>query len=208
MNSSITGAELILRSLEEEYSSYLSPIIDISKDTSGSRDFIEMDFNALHFDKIPYLWNIDKKEKGAFSVDTILFDSTKQILYLVEFKSSWPQKKTAQELRFKCYESLGKLLKYWTLILKKDRKEFFDIAINYCVITRPKSNQDINKASFLDALDFSGNFFKLKFLDGTFVDETRIILDKEQIFKFLSRVTGVTEMSYHRTDGTVDRYAK
>lgn len=196
----------LIENLEQKYLDCLASITEISKDSTGGKLFIEMDFQCLHLVQIPYLLGIDLNDKNALSVDTILFDRLKSTLYLVEFKSSWPKDKTAQQLRFKCYESLAKLLKYWTLVLEKDRKEFFELKINYCVITRAKNNQDTNNKSFLDALDSSANYFKLKYLDGAFVDKTRILLQEETIFKFLARVTGVQAMNYHYPDGSVKGY--
>lgn len=198
-----SDADLIIKSLEKQYSQHMATITDISRDTSRNREFIEMDFNSLHFDKIPYLLEVDKEVLATFSVDTLFFDSAKNILYLVEFKSAWPKDKIGQELRMKCYESIGKLLKYWTLILQKDRSKFFDITIRYCVITRTRARQDPRDKSFVDALEVSSNFFKLKCLDGTFLDKTRIIVDDERIFQFLTRVTGVQSMKYHEACGNI-----
>ncbi len=201
-----SGADLIIKSLEKQYSQHIATITDISRDTSKGKEFIEMGFKSLHFDKVPYLWSADKEGAIAFSVDTLLFDSTKDILYLVEFKSRWPKEKEGQELRLKCYESLGKLLKYWVTILQNDRLSFFDIKIKYCVITRARARQNPKNESFVDALEVSQNFFKLKYLDGAFLDETRIIVDDEKIFRFLTRVTGFKSMIYHKADGSVVHY--
>lgn len=198
----------LIQSLEARYSDCLASIGDISADTSQQRQFIEMDFNCLHFDKIPYHWGANKKDPTALSVDTVLLDKTKNTLYLVEFKSSWPKDRDSQQLRFKCYESLAKLLKHWTLVLKKDKRDFFELKINYCVITRGKVNQNINHSSFLEALNDTGNFFKLKYLDGAFIDKTRIIVQEDEIFQFLSRVTEAQEMNYHCMDGSVVSYPK
>lgn len=203
-----SDALLIIQELEKNFPKNLTSITEISKNKVKNETFIEMDFNCIEFDAIPYFYLEWKDKDGRnkegindhFSVDTLLFDDNNQTLYLIEFKSSWPKSPT-NEIRFKCYESLAKLMSFWILHLKRNREDFFKIKIKYCVITRAQKNQDIHHASFVDALDVSGNYFKLRSLNGLFVEKTRIIVDPKIIFTFLSRITKVNQMKYHTHDG-------
>jgi len=206
MTSNANVAKFIVESFEQEYSDKISSLFDISRDTSNNRNFIEMDFQSIHFDQIPYEWTPDQHSKNSFSVDTLLYDETKNILYLIEFKSSWPKDRIGQELRFKAYESLSKIMKYWQQKLDRNKKEFFELTINYCVITRAKATQNYQHKSFVDALTTTQNFFNLKNLDDTIFNKTRIFVDPQEIFQFLSRVTGVENMIYHHIDGTKEYY--
>lgn len=197
--------EFLIENLKRNFESDICLLEDISKDTHNDHLFIQMDYKSIHFDKVPYQWSEGKLDLHSFCVDTLIHDKNNNTLYLIEFKSGWPKGKT-QELRLKAYESIGKLMKYWQYNLKKDRKDFFEIKVRYCLITRAQSKQDSSNPRFLDALSTSRNVFSLKNLDNTIVEKTAILIDPEDIFKFLSRITGVNEMRYHHINKTYKDY--
>ncbi len=184
--------------IENKYSCFSGPITEISK--NGVNFFIDMDCDFIHLDKIPMLLDSGDTEANCFSVDTIIYCGVKNCLYLIEFKEGWPQGDSAKELRFKCYETISKLIRNWSSNLG-DRKDFFNLQIKYVVITRPPNkNIDINgliNNTFLNVLQSSKGFFKLQVLKNTYVDDVRVLVEDEKIFKFLSRVTNHHSMNYY-----------
>lgn len=184
--------------MQKKYSSFLESLTTISK--NGDFSFIEMEGNFIHMDKIPMLLDSGDTEQNCFSVDTIIHCDQTNCIYLVEFKDGWPQNESARELRFKCYETMSKLIRNWS-DNNRDRKDFFNLKMKYVVITRPprKNVQEdgaVNK-SFLQVLNNSKGFFKLGILKNTFVDDVRVFVQDEVIFRFLSRVTKTNTMIYH-----------
>ncbi|MEQ5553892.1 hypothetical protein ABN349_00895 [Providencia rettgeri] len=198
MTSNFAAKELLV-SLTSKYPDLVKPIGDVSRNDLGER-FIEMDFDCVHLDKIPFMINSTDEEKNCFCTDTIVFDEERETIYLIEFKTGWPKKENSKEIRFKCYETISKLSKHWSIFLNKNRSDFFNLKIKYCLITRGAKKQDITHHSFLKVLNGSIGFFKLKTLDNTIVDETRVIINEADIFSFLSRITGCNSMEYYNKD--------
>lgn len=167
---------------------------------NGNNLFIDMDCRFIHLDKIPMLNDRGEVESNCFSVDTIIYCSKNESIYLVEFKEGWPQRDSAQELRFKCYETLSKLIRTWTSNIGS-RGDFFKLKIKYVVITRtPNRNLDENgnaDTSFLDVLNTSQSFFKLQVLKNTYVDDVRVLVEDDKIFQFLNKVTNQDSMDYY-----------
>lgn len=197
--------------IEDKYSCFSGSLSEISK--NGDNLFIDMDCNCIHLDKIPMHIESGETEANCFSVDTIIHCGEKNCLYLIEFKEGWPQGDSAKELRFKCYETISKLIRNWSVNIG-DRKDFFQLQIKYVVITRaPNKNIDTNgliNNSFLGVLDNSKGFFKLQVLKNTYVDDVRVFVEDDKIFKFLSRITQHPSMNYYhkgqksRTEWTKD----
>jgi len=188
----------LINFIETEYSCFLDSISEISM--NGKNLFIDMDCRFVHLDKIPMLNDRGELEPNCFSVDTVIYCSNNECLYLVEFKEGWPIRDSANELRFKCYETLSKLIRAWTSNIGS-RSDFFNLKIKYVVITRaPKKNLDANggvNISFLDVLNTSQSFFKLQVLKKTYVDDVRVLVEDDKIFNFLSRVTNQDSMNYY-----------
>jgi hypothetical protein len=132
----------------------------------------------------------------------LIYDHSNNFLYLIEFKESWPRDKSdaSSEIRLKCYDSIAKLCLFWVNILGKPRKEFFDLNINYCLITRLKN--ETSHPSALAALNSTKQVFQLKMLENTFVNQTNILVTPTGIYKLLSRITRVPNMIYTKKDGT------
>lgn len=194
----ISDEKKLIDFIESQYSCFSGTLSEISK--NGDNLFIDMNCNFIHLDKIPMLIESGEVEANCFSVDTIVYCSVKDCLYLIEFKEGWPQGDSAKELRFKCYETISKLIRNWSTHIGH-RHDFFKLKIKYVVITRPpKKNIDvggvINK-SFLGVLDASKGFFKLQVLNKTYVDDVRVFVEDEKIFKFLSRITKHNSMNYY-----------
>ncbi|NBM92715.1 MULTISPECIES: hypothetical protein [Proteus] len=198
MTSNVNAEELLI-SLTSKYPDLVKPIGDVSQSDSGER-FIEMDFECIHLDKIPFMVNQSDEERNCFCTDTLIFDEERETIYLIEFKTGWPKKENSKEIRFKCYEAIAKLSKHWSIFLNKNRSDFFNLKIKYCLITRGSKKQDITHPSFLNVLNGSIGFFKLKTLDNTIVDETRVIINEQDIFSFLSRITKSHSMRYYNKD--------
>ncbi|HBQ2564269.1 TPA: hypothetical protein MYK34_005107 [Klebsiella pneumoniae] len=188
----------LINFIETEYSCFLDSISEMSK--NGKNLFIDMDCRFVHLDKIPMLTESGEVESSCFSVDTIIYCSNNDCLYLVEFKEGWPKRDSANELRFKCYDTLSKLIRTWTSNIGS-RSDFFNLKIKYVVITRaPMKNLDENgraNISFLDVLNTSQSFFKLQVLKKTYVDDVRVLVEDDKIFNFLSRVTNQHSMNYY-----------
>ncbi|WP_047709972.1 hypothetical protein [Pectobacterium atrosepticum] len=188
----------LIEFIEGKYSCFSGTISEISK--NGDNFFIDMDCNFIHLDKIPMVIESGEVEANCFSVDTIIYCGVKNCLYLIEFKEGWPQGDSAKELRFKCYETMSKLIRNWSSNIG-DRYDFFKLQIKYVVITRaPNKNIDVNgevNKSFLGILDASKGFFKLQVLKNTYVDDVRVFVEDDKIFKFLSRVTNHHSMNYY-----------
>ena len=202
---SITSNELnFLSELEKKYISSISDITDISTNTTGNKKFIEMNFNSLHFDKVPAFYSDSYENKECSSADTLIYSYHNDSLYLIEFKEGWPRHKdktdSNSDIRLKCYDSISKLCLFWVNILGKPRREFFDLKINYCLITRPKHGN--LHASALDALNSTRQAFQLKMLENTVVDQTRILVTTNSIYKFLSKITNINDMVYVNSDGS------
>lgn len=201
----ITSNELFLLSeLEKKYISSIADITDISTNTTGNKKFIEMDFNSLHFDRVPAFYSDSYENKESCSADTLIYSHHNNSLYLIEFKEGWPRHKdktdSNSDIRLKCYDSISKLCLFWVNVLKKSRKEFFDLKINYCLITRPKNGN--SHPSAVNALNSTKQAFQLKMLENTLVDQTRILVTPNSIYKLLSRITGVSDMAYVQSDGS------
>ncbi|MDV7613711.1 hypothetical protein R4666_00980 [Acinetobacter baumannii] len=197
---SITSdSKFLFESLETRYSEYIASLKDISYNESDDRYFIEMDFQSLHFDKIPALMADGYENEKSFSVDTLIYSPENDCLYLLEFKENWP-KKSGPEIRLKCYDSISKLCLFWINVLGKCRTDFFNLTIKYCLITR--STHKVCHSSFLTALNSSREVFQLKMLENTIVSQTRILVTPDSIFKFLSNITNVKEMKYIYPDKT------
>ena len=195
----ISNEKKLIDFIESEYECFLDSIREISM--NGRNLFIDMDCKFVHLDKIPMLTDCGVVEANCFSVDTIVYCSIKNCLYLIEFKEGWPQGDSAKELRFKCYDTLSKLIRNWTSSIGS-RSEFFNLKIKYVVITRaPKKNTDANNgeinSSFLSVLNASQSFFKLQVLKKTYVDDVRVLVEDDKVFKFLSRVTHNNSMDYY-----------
>ncbi len=86
------------------------------------------------------------------------------------------------------------------LFIPKNYKEFFDLNINYCLITRLKNEN--SHPSALIALNSTKQVFQLKMLENTFVNQTNILVTPTGIYKLLSRITRVPNMIYTKKDGT------
>ncbi|WP_065712602.1 hypothetical protein [Acinetobacter baumannii] len=200
--SIISNELFLLNELETKYSSHISYIKDISYNTTGKRDFIEMDFKSIHFDKVPAFYSDQYENTQSTSADTLIYNHENDYLYLIEFKESWPRDKSdsSTDIRLKCYDSIAKLCLFWVNILKKPRKEFFDLKINYYLITRPKNMT--NHPSALAALNSTRQVFQLKMLENTVVDQANILVTPKGIYKFLSTITGVSDMVYINKDST------
>ena len=163
-----------------------------------------MSFQSLHFDKVPAFYSDNYENKESSSVDTLIYSYQNDSLYLIEFKEGWPRHKdktdSNSDIRLKCYDSTSKLCLFWVNILGKPRKDFFDLKINYCLITRPKKGNTHQSA--VDALNSTRQAFQLKMLENTFVDQTRILVTPYKIYKLLSRITSVNNMAYVKSDGS------
>lgn len=202
-----SNEQLLIDELHKKHKNNLASVKEISYNDSDKRNFIEIDFKALHLDKIPVKIVRDNYTmQGSSSVDTIIYDSSKNTLYLIEFKEHFPKKKKGEKtngsLRLKCYDTLAKLCFFWTNELKYYREDFFKLKFKYCLITRNSNTHP----SFLNSLNSSNQAFKLKLLEGTFVDETRIIVKPSDIHKLLSRITSVPDMVYHNSDKTTKQF--
>lgn len=195
--------KLLINSLEENYSEHLSYLENISYNDSDDKYFIKMDFKSLHFDKIPAFMSDGYKNNKSCSVDTLIYSQDNDSLYLIEFKENWP-KHSGAEIRLKCYDSIAKLCLFWTNVLGKKRSDFFKLKINYCLITRASKAKSCEHPSFLAALNNTRETFQLKMLENTIVDQTRILITPDSIFKLLSRITKVEEMIYVNRDSTED----
>ncbi|WP_312743545.1 hypothetical protein [Cedecea neteri] len=194
----ISNEKRLIDFIERQYSCFSGTLSEISK--NGDNLFIDMSCNFIHLDKIPMLIETGETEANCFSVDTLVYCSEKDCLYLIEFKEGWPQGDSAKELRFKCYETISKLIRNWSAHIG-ERYDFFKLKIKYVVITRaPKKNVnesgEIN-SSFLNVLDASKGFFKLQVLNKTYVDDVRVFVEDDKIFKFLSRITKHNSMNYY-----------
>lgn len=192
----ISNERKLIDFISSQYANYKESLTEISK--NGSNLFIDMPCEFVHFDKVPMLLNQVDSEGNCFSVDTIIYCDKKNCIYLIEFKEGWPKGDSAKELRFKCYDTISKLVRHWSLNLG-GRQDFFSLKIKYAVITRPPAGNDsgeINE-SFLDVLNGSKSFFKLKVLQGTLVDDVSIFVEDEKIFKFLNRITNHQSMNYY-----------
>ncbi|WP_421527687.1 hypothetical protein [Morganella morganii] len=194
----ISNEKRLIDFIEEKYSRFSGSISEISK--NGDNLFIDMDCNFIHLDKIPMVIENGETVSNCFSVDTLIYCSEKDCLYLIEFKEGWPQGDSAKELRFKCYETISKLIRNWSAHIGS-RHDFFNLKIKYVVITRaPHKNIDENgeiHPSFLHVLDASKGVFKLQVLNKTYVDDVRVFVEDDKIFKFLSRVTKYNSMNYY-----------
>ncbi|OAP72425.1 MULTISPECIES: hypothetical protein [Psychrobacter] len=201
--SQISNEQKLIDGLNEHYSESLASIQEISYNVSNDRYFLDINFKALHVDNIPAL-TADKLEvTHSCSTDTILFDESNSTLYLIEFKEQWPSdKKSRVNIRLKCYDTLSKLCLFWVNILGYKREDFFNLRFKYCLITRGGKGHLTSNSSFLDALDYTNQCFKLKLLEKTFVDEAKILITPKHIHKLLSRVTQQKQMIYHNTDKT------
>ena len=200
--STISNELFLLNELEKKYSTHISYLKDISYNPTGKRDFIEIDFKSLHFDKVPAFYSDKYENSQSNSADTLIYDYSNNFLYLIEFKESWPRDKSdaSSEIRLKCYDSIAKLCLFWVNILGKPRKEFFDLNINYCLITRLKNEN--SHPSALIALNSTKQVFQLKMLENTFVNQTNILVTPTGIYKLLSRITRVPNMIYTKKNGT------
>ncbi|MDG1646626.1 hypothetical protein ACA373_22070 [Erwinia sp. STN24] len=210
----ISNEKKLIEFIESKYSCFSGTLSEISK--NGENLFIDMDCTLIHLDKIPMLIDSGDVEANCFSVDTLVYCNEKDCLYLIEFKEGWPQGDSAKELRFKCYETMSKLIRNWSSNIGI-RQDFFNLKIKYVVITRPPKknvdeNGEINK-SFLSVLDASKGFFKLQVLNKTYVDDVRVFVEDEKIFRFLSRITNHHCMNYYhkgqltRTEWKKDLYS-
>lgn len=202
--STISNELVLLNELEKKYISHISNITDISTNTTGNKKFIEMDFNSLHFDKVPAFYSDSYENKESSSADTLIYSYHNDSLYLIEFKEGWPRHKdksdSNSDIRLKCYDSISKLCLFWVNILGKSRRDFFDLKINYCLITRPKGGN--LHPSAVNALNSTKQAFQLKMLENTLVDQTRILVTPNGIYKLLSRITRVNDMVYVKSDGS------
>ncbi len=203
--STISNEFFLLTELEKTYISHISDIKDISQNTTGQKDFIEMDFKSLHFDKVPAFYSDKYENTEASSADTLIYSHDNDSLYLIEFKEGWPRHHKDKDyvnsdIRLKCYDSISKLCLFWVNILEKPRRDFFDLKINYCLITRPQDGN--THPSALNALNSTRQAFQLKMLENTVVDKTRILVTPNSIYKFLSRITNVNDMVYVNKDSS------
>lgn len=188
--------KLLVDSLEKKYYEHLALLKDISYNDSDDKYFINMEFQSLHFDKIPAFMADGYQNAKSCSVDTLIYSQDNDTIYLIEFKENWP-KHSGAEIRLKCYDSISKLCLFWTNVLGKQRTDFFKLRINYCLITR--ASKACDHPNFLAALNSTRETFQLKMLENTIVDQTRILVTPDSIFKLLSRITKVQEMKYiHR----------
>lgn len=191
-----SDSKLLFDNLNIKYPEHLSPLKDISYNDSDDKYFIEMDFNSLHFDKIPAFMSDGYENRKSCSVDTLIYSQENDSLYLIEFKENWP-KNSGADIRLKCYDSISKLCLFWTNVLGKSRHDFFKLKIKYCLITR--STHACQHPRFLEAINSTRETFQLKMLENTIVEQTRILVTPESIYKFLSRITSVKRMKYiHR----------
>lgn len=193
----------LMDGLEKHYSGSLLPLKDVSYNVTNKRNFIDIDFKAIHMDKVPALMADKSELNNIFSTDTILLDSSNNTLYLIEFKEKWP-KDDKSNLRLKCYDTLSKLCLFWVNILGYKKIDFFELKIRYCLITRTSKKNDAKNISFLNALDQSKQCFKLKLLEKSFVDKTRIIVNPEHIHQLLSRITKQNDMVYYHPDQSTE----
>lgn len=200
--SQISNEKRLIVGLEDYYSDSLTTIKETSCNTTANRDFVEVDFQVLHVDKINPLLTDGCEISHCFSVDTIIFNESKSTLYLIEFKEQWPKRDQNHKIRLKCYDTLSKLCLFWINKLSGSKEDFFNLKFKYCLITRGKSKRQEYHPSFLTALNISNQCFKLKLLENSFVEETKILITPEQIYKFLSNTTQKMDMTYHNDDGS------
>ena len=71
--STISNELFLLNELEKKYSTHISYLKDISYNPTGKRDFIEIDFKSLHFDKVPAFYS-DNYENSQSNSSFDLFD--------------------------------------------------------------------------------------------------------------------------------------
>ena len=203
--SLISDEQKIIDGLKHCYSENISSMKEVSYNQANQRDFIEINCDVLHIDKVFATLSNGSKISNCFSTDTIILDESNSTLYLIEFKEQWPKNKEPKHtIRLKCYDTLSKLCLFWINNLNFDREDFFRLKFKYCLITRPTKGNDKYPVSFLNALDLSSQCFKLKILEKTFVEETKILVSPNQIHQFLSRITKNGQMIYHHTDKSTE----
>lgn len=198
----ISNEKKLIVGLEDYYSSSLTTIKETSCNTTANRDFVEIDFQVLHVDKINPLLTDGCEISNCLSVDTIIFNESKNTLYLIEFKEQWPHRDQNHKIRLKFYDTLSKLCLFWINKLNGSKEDFFNLKFKYCLITRGKLKKQEYHSSFLTALNLSSQCFKLKLLETSFVEETKILITPMQIYSFLSNATQKINMIYHNDDGS------
>ena len=201
--SQISKEQTLIDGLKEHYAESLASLKEVSYNVTNERNFIEIDFESIHMDKVPALMADKSEVHNSFSTDTILLDNSNNTLYLIEFKEKWP-KDDNLSIRLKCYDTLSKLCLFWVNILGYRKIEFFELRIKYCLVTRASKNNDFRNPSFLNALNQTKQCFKLKLLEKTFVDETRIFVNPVHVHELLSRITQKNKMIYHHLDKSTE----
>lgn len=180
----LSNEEAIYNKLCELYPQELKSITELSRNSTGNRDFICSPILGLDFDHVLNVSDKYADPSNEKSPDSVFYyDST---LYFIEFKEGDCNK---IDIRTKIHEAVNTLymfvLKYLPGI---SRQEFFDLNIFYGVFARDlKAN--LSNSAFRAALNNSSQKFSLRNIEGMIVKKTKYSTNPQYIVDFLSKVT-------------------
>lgn len=180
----LSNEEIIYNKLCELYPHELKPITELSRNTTGNRDFICSQIHGLDFDHVLNVSDRYADPLNEKSPDSVFYyDST---LYFIEFKEGDCNK---IDIRTKIHEAINTLymfvLKYLPNI---SRQAFFDLNIFYGVFARDLK-ADLSNSAFRAALNNSSQKFSLRNIEGMIVKKTKYSTNPQYIVDFLSKVT-------------------
>ncbi|MCV2533858.1 hypothetical protein NQH46_12205 [Enterobacter wuhouensis] len=180
----LSNEELIYNKLCELYPHELKPITELSRNTTGNRDFICSPILGLDFDHVLNVSDKYADPSNEKSPDSVFYYNS--TLYFIEFKEGDCNK---IDIRTKIHEAINTLymfvLKYLPDI---SRQDFFDLNIFYGVFARDlKAN--LSNSAFRAALNNSSQKFNLRNIEGMIVKKTKYSTNPQYIVDFLSKVT-------------------
>ncbi len=179
-----SNEEVIYDKLCEIYPNEIKTLSELSKNTTGNRDFLISPVGCFNFDNVlnpSANYTVLHNEK---SPDALFYHNS--TLYFIEFKEGDCSK---VDIRTKIHEGINTLYNFVQIYLPSlTRKDFFNLNINYAVFTRDLK-ATVHNSSFRAALINSSQKFNLRNLEGMIIKKTKYTTDPQYMLTLLNKVT-------------------
>ncbi|MCQ8229112.1 hypothetical protein [Pantoea trifolii] len=187
---------VLYNALCANFPSEVLPLTTISRNSTGTRDFIVSQELALNFDNIrncsdAYSADVDGNEK---SPDALFLHE--DVLYFVEFKEGNPRNVKKLEIRNKIHEGIITLYQFSKKHTSIVRSDFFKLKIAYIVFRRPR----VGGNAFTNATDAASANYFIENIKGFIVRVTAVSDDPQYFVDFFHKVTSGRVTQIHVFD--------
>jgi hypothetical protein len=189
--AAIPNEKIIYDKLCSVYPNEIKSITELSKNTTGQRDFLVSPVSGFDFDNVMNWSDKYPSVLNEKSPDALFYHNS--TLYFIEFKEGDCNK---IDVRTKIHEGINTLYNFVVKHLPQmTRKEFFNLNINYGVFARD-IKATVQNSTIRATLANSSQKFNLRNLEGMIIKRTRYSTDPQYMVNFLNKITsgGVSEI--------------